>query len=118
MQIDDMEPVTGKILKRTIATDPTDAEHEIFEIEYSFTYLGTEVVGTEKLSLNTLHVIYATSGQLLNVPKLPFDYDTFLASLSENSPIAFLVDKNNPRHYLVQWNDIANEVFRHRNVWT
>jgi len=116
--MDNMESVTGKILKRTMTPDPRDPEHEIFEIEYSFTYLGTQVVGTVKFSLNTDHVLYATLGQLLGVPKFPFDYDTFLASLAENSPVAFLVDKHNPQHYRIEWNDIANEVFRHRNVWT
>jgi hypothetical protein len=75
-------------------------------------------MGTVKFSLNTMHGVYATFGQPLDVPKLPFDYDTFLASHSENTPITFRVDKNDPRHYLVQWNDIANEVFWHRHVWS
>jgi hypothetical protein len=113
-----MLPVTGKILKRTVSDDPADPEHEIFEIEYTYTHAGRDITGTAVFSLNTMHVIYATLGELLNVPKLPFDYDDFLESLSENKPIAFLVDKDDPERHLVRWNDIAYEVFRHPNMWT
>jgi triphosphoribosyl-dephospho-CoA synthetase len=97
--------------------DPRDVEHSIIRIGFDYEAAARVIQGNIKFSINVMHIVYGAAGGLINTPKFRFNLDDFKKSMQPGEKLKVKVFENNPDKYVLEVNEVMEEIMRHDAVW-
>jgi hypothetical protein len=109
--------VTGIIKDYQETPDPRDDEHQIIHIGYEYEVDGQTFSRELKFSINFVHISYGYEGGLINTPKFKYSLSDFRNSMQAGQTMNIRVLPKSPFWYLVEFNEVMQEIMQYAAVW-
>jgi len=109
--------VIATITSCQFSPDPDDFEHEIVHFDFEYSIDSKVMKKSHSFSINTMHIIYAHDGQLLDIPRLKYSLEDFKAAIAPGKTIKVRSLPKEPYWIVIEYNEVLNVVMNIEAVW-